>query len=104
ADCDARRDVGWEAINTGRNRREGKRCQLMPVGERDRASVAGCQQVFLARASAVPYRANRVDHMLGGQRVSARDLGAAGIASAQRSTFLAQLWSCGGGNAAAAPL
>src|SRR5579859_6175410 len=86
-DRDAGGTVGGKAINAGRNRRESNRAKMMNLAERDGAAIAGRQQFILAAPAAAPYRPHRMDHILGRQPVSARDLGVAGLPAAQRAAL-----------------
>lgn len=84
---DARRAIGRKSIVTGGDR--GKRDRVQPIrgGKIERGAVAGCQQFILARAAAVPYRPNGMDHMLRKQPVATRDLRAAGLTAAERAAL-----------------
>ena len=63
----------------------------MRGGEIQRALVAARQQRFLIRSAAMPHRADRVDDVFRLQPVAAGDLGAAGLAAAERFAFRQQL-------------
>ena len=71
------------------------RSKPMRGGKIERRAIAGRQQLLLALAAAAPHRPDRVDHMLGRQPIAARDLGAAGLAAAERPAFGEQFRSGG---------
>src|SRR5262249_28205116 len=49
------------------------------------------EQLFLALVAPAPDRTDRVDHVLGDKPVTARDLGRAGLAAAERAALAEQL-------------
>jgi hypothetical protein len=57
------------------------------MAQLDGAAIAGGQQRILAMASAVPDRANGMNHMPRGQTVTACDFGAAGFGPTERAAF-----------------
>ena len=67
----------------------------MALAEIDGAGITGREQFILASDAPIPDRADRVDHMPGGQPVAGSDLGAAGFAAMKGAAFLEQLRSCG---------
>jgi hypothetical protein len=63
----------------------GLRCDF------DRTAIARGEQCGLAAATAVPHRADRVDHVAGRQAEAGRDPGVAGRAAAERTAGREQL-------------
>ena len=59
----------------------------MLLTELDRATIAGGEQIVFAEVTAIPHRANGVDHMLGFKLVAPGNLGIAGFATLQHSAF-----------------
>jgi hypothetical protein len=57
------------------------------MAQLDGAAIAGGQQRILAMASAVPDRANGMNHMPRGHTVTTCDFGAAGFAPTERAAF-----------------
>ena len=87
ADRDARRAIGREAVDAGRDRRKGDRGEPVLGRERERGAVAGGEQLLLALAAAAPDRPDRVDHVPGRKPIAAGDLGGAGGAAAERAAL-----------------
>ncbi len=100
ADRDARGAIRRKAVDAGRDRREGDRAKPMCGAKLERRAIAGGEQLFLARGAAAPDRADRVNHVLGRQPIAAGDLGAAGLAAAERFAFGSQLRTGGAVNGA----
>src|SRR5579862_1826810 len=84
-----------EAIDAGRDRGKCDRGQAMGHGQVQRRAIAGCQQLLLTLAAAVPDRTDGVNDMLRRQPITAGDLGGAGRAAAKRSAFDKQFRSGG---------
>ena len=63
----------------------------MGGGKIKRRAVARCQEIVLAVAAAAPDGTYGVNHVLRGKQVTASDLCAAGLATAQRPAFRQQL-------------
>ena len=61
----------------------------------DGAGITGGEQFILATIAAVPNRADRMDHMRGRQPITFSDLGAPGLATAERAAFFKQRPPCG---------
>ena len=59
----------------------------MTLGEGQRAGISVGKQRFLARATALPDRANGMDDMARRQSVTLGDLGLARFAAAERAAF-----------------
>jgi hypothetical protein len=79
--------IGRKAIDPGRYRRKSQRRQPVRGGKLQRGAVAGGEQVVLALAAPVPDGADRVDHVLGRQAITAGDFGTARVAAAERTAF-----------------
>ena len=56
-----------------------------------RAAIAGGKRLILARASAIPDRADGMNHMPRRQAIASGDFGVAGLAAVQRAAFGQQL-------------
>src|SRR6266849_2232872 len=87
-DCDWRCELYGIAVRTGRDRRECDRPATELVRELDRAPMARSKQLGLAFAAAVPDRADRVEHMLYGQRPARGRLHVSRVAAAEPTTLL----------------
>ena len=86
-DRDPRRAVGGETIDAGGNGGKSNRGQAVGLAQFDRAAIARCQRFILALVSAVPDRANDMNHMPCRQPISFGDFGAAGLAATERAAF-----------------
>src|SRR4029079_11784969 len=53
----------------------------------ERGAITARQKRLLILVAAAPYRTYRVDHVPGLETITARDLGAAGVAATQRTAF-----------------
>ena len=84
---DAGGAVRREAIDAGRNRREGNRRKRVGLTEFKDAAIAGGEKFIHAAAATVPHRPDGMDHMPRRQQVSARDLGVTGRTAVQRAAF-----------------
>jgi hypothetical protein len=96
AERDAASLVNREAECPGADGWERDRPKSVTLGKRERILVAARQQFFLARLSAVPDRADRVDNMAGGEPVAAGDLCIPRRTTAQGSAFLQKVTPGGG--------
>jgi len=65
------------------------------LAEFQRAAVTGSEQIVFAEAAAVPHRPNRVDHVGGLEPITPGDLGIAGLAAVERTTFGDEIGACG---------
>src|SRR2546430_8585685 len=88
---DTRRALQWKAIRAGADRRKGDRSDQVFIGKVQRVAIAACEKLVFVVLSAVPHRADRVDHEFGGQIIPARDACLAGWASAELAAFLKKL-------------
>src|SRR3984893_17303610 len=95
----ARGDAGGvvrrEAIDARGDRRKCNRGQAVRHGQIQRRAIAGCQQLLLTLAAAIPDRTDGVNDVLRRQPMTPRDLGGAGRAAAERAAFDKQFRSCG---------
>src|SRR5215831_10362126 len=79
------------AVDAGADAREGQRGEAMLPGELDGGAIARGEELGLALATAVPDRADRVNHVSRGEAIAPRDPGLAGLAAAEAATFLQEL-------------
>ena len=78
--------------DAGGDQRKGDRFAAVLLRQRKAGAIAGGELFPLAALTAVPDRADGVDHILAGQPVSLGDLGIAGLAAAERPALGQQLW------------
>ena len=69
-------------------------------GEIERAAITARQQRFFVGHAALPHRPDRVDDVPGLEPVTARNLGRAGLAAAERAAFRQQFRPGGAMNGA----
>src|SRR3954462_2610490 len=81
---DRRCPLRREAVDAGRDCREGDALEAVPGGDFERAAIAARQNHVLAGAAAAPDRADRVDDVPRRQPITLRDLGVARRAAVQR--------------------
>ena len=73
--------VGRKAIDAGRNRWKGDRCEAVLLAELNRTAIAGGEQTVLAERTAVPNWSDRVDHVSCREPVTLGDLGVTSLAA-----------------------
>ena len=91
---DPRRAIGGETIDAGGNRGKSNRSKAMDLAQLDGAAIARRQRLIFALASAMPHRADGMNHMPCPQPISFGDFGIAGRAAIKRATIGQKLRSC----------
>src|SRR5262245_7531971 len=94
-DGDACGVIRREAVDAGRDGREGDRREPMFGSERQTVAVAGSEQQVLAAFSTVPDRSNRVNHVARRKPEARRDLRLSSLAAAKSGASLGKSGSCG---------
>ncbi len=93
-DRDPCRTIGGEPIDAGGNGGKSNRSKAMGPAQFDRAAIARCQHFIFALASAMPHRADGMNHVPCKQPMSFGDFGIAGGAALKLATFGQKLRSC----------